>query len=581
MANPADALFADLKETPRSTGDVAVPAVPADALFADLTQQQQPKVGPISDVGKSAAAGVVKGVIGMAALPGAVEQIGRLGVNYVGKQFGADGDLVAPQATLPQFSDIKKGVENKITGKLYEPKTTAGQYAGTIAEFLPGMLFPAAGFGSQLARRAALNVAAPAVVSETAGQATKGTALEPYARAGGAIVGSVAPQMVGRMVSPGAINTSTAKGAERANQVQAMRQEGVPLSAGDVSGNRSIKWAESVAADTPGAAGKAAAFKDAQSEKYVQAVLEKAGISAKAATPEVLDDAFTRIGHVFENAASRISVPLSAGSYGPRVTQMIAKIADDYERITEPSLRSALPRAISDDINQLAAQNSHMTGDVYNVWRSQLGAAARGAQDPRTRDALYTLQNALDDVAERWVSAAGRSDVAEALKTARKEYRNLLAIERAAVGAGENTALGMFSPQQLAQAVRTVHGQRNYSRGRGDLVDLARGGSALMAPMPNSGTPARLVMSALGAAGGSAIAGAPGAAAGVVAPLIGQAVAGRAIMNPTVQRYLSNQVGSPLVSIPPGNRTSARIQGAAQFNETDSERKRIARELAR
>lgn len=543
-------------------------------------QPQAPQVGVIRDVGKSTASGIVKGAIGMAALPGAVEQIGRMGINYAGRQFGAKGNLVEPQASLPQFSDIKQKVEG-VTGELYKPQTKAGEYAGTIAEFLPGMLFPAAGAGSQIARRAAMNVVAPAVTSETAGQLTKGTALEPYARAGGAIAGSVAPQIVGRMVSPGAINTSTAKGAERANQVQAMRQEGVPLSAGDVSGNRSIKWAESVAADTPGAAGRAAAFKDNQSEQYVQAVLRRAGIDARAATPEVIDEAFTRIGRVFDDASRRISVPLSAGSYGPRVTQQVARIADDYERITEPSLRSALPRAIADDLNQLASQNSHMTGDVYNAWRSQLGAAARGAQDPRTREALYAVQNTLDDVAERWVSAAGRQDVAQALQNARREYRNLLAIERAAVGAGENTALGMFSPQQLAQAVRTVHGQRNYSRGRGDLVDLARGGSALMASMPNSGTPARLVMSALGAAGGSAIAGAPGAAAGVVAPLVGQAVAGRAIMNPTVQRYLSNQVASPLVSLPPGSRASARMQGAAQFNETDSERKRIARELAR
>lgn len=558
----------------------AMPANPYAQFVQGDSNQAQP-VGVVRDVGKSAAAGIVKGAIGMAALPGAVEQIGRMGINYAGRQFGAEGNIVAPDAALPQFSDIKQGVENNITGKLYEPQTTAGQYAGTIAEFLPGMLFPAAGVGSQLARRAALNVAAPAITSETAGQVTKGTALEPYARAGGAIAGSVAPQMIGRMVSPGAINTSTAKGAERASQVQAMRQEGVPLSAGDVSGNRSIKWAESVAADTPGAAGKAAAFKDNQSEKYVEAVLKKAGINAKAATPEVMDEAFNRIGQAFETASWRIAVPLTAGPHGNRVIGLVSKIADDYERITEPSLRSALPRAISDDLSQLASQNSHMTGDIYLAWRSQLGAAARGAQDPRTREALYNLQNTLDDVAETWVSATGRSDVAQSLKTARKEYRNLLAIERAAVGAGENTALGMFSPQQLAQAVRTVHGQRNYSRGRGDLVDLARGGSALMAPMPNSGTPARLVMSALGAAGGSAIAGAPGAAVGVVAPLVGQAVAGRAIMNPTVQGYLSNQLAAPLVSLPPGSRASARTQGAAQFNETDSERKRIARELAR
>ena len=581
MANPADALFADLIAPAPDR-----PANPADALFADLATPQQPTTptGFVRDVGKSMAAGVVKGAIGIAALPGAVEQLSRMGINYAGRQLGAQGEVVNPQAALPQFSDIKKKVEDNVTGELYKPQTTAGRYAGAVAEFLPGMLFPvagAAGAGAQLGRRFALNVAAPGVVSETAGEATKGTALEPYARAGGALVGGVAPQIVGRMVSPGAINRSSAKGVERAEYVDVMRKEGVPLSAGDISGNRSIKWAESVAADTPGAASKAATFRDAQSEKYVEAVLKKAGIDAKAATPEVIDQAFTRIGNAFESAAQRIAVPLNVQKGAVNVQSRVAKIADDYERITEPSLRSALPRAIADDVASLAAQNSHMTGDIYLTWRSQLGKAASNAQDPRTRDALYGMQNTLDDIAERWVSSTGRRDVAQALQTARKEYRNLLAIQRAATGAGEGAALGIFSPQQLAQAVKTEHGQRNYSRGRGDLVDLARGGAALMAPLPNSGTPARLVMSALGAAGGSAVAGAPGAAVGVLAPLVGQAIAGRSIMSPTMQRYLGNQVAAPMVSLPAANRMSTRSGAAAQFNETESDRQRMARALAR
>ncbi len=543
---------------------------------------QQPAQEPVSvgyDMGKSFASGIVKGGIGLAALPGTVEQLGRIGVNYVGRQFGAEGNTVAPEAALPQFSDIKGTVERNVTGPLYEPQTTAGQYAGTIAEFLPGMLFPAGGVGAHLGRRAAMNVIAPAVTSETAGQLTKGSAAEPYARAGGAIAGSIAPQIIGRMISPGAINTSTAKGAERARDVAVMRQEGVPLSAGDVSGNRSIRWAESVAADTPLAAGRAAALKDTQSERFVEATLRRAGINARAATPEVMNDAFDRLGNEFNRAANRIAVPLSITPVGRQLTQDVSRIAANYERITEPSLRSSLPRAINDDLAQLARQNQYMSGDVYNVWRSQLGAAARGAQDPRTRDALYSIQNTLDDAAETWLRSAGRGDVATSLKNARREYRNLLAIERAAIGAGENAALGTFSPQQLAQAVKTVHGQRNYARGQGDLVDLARGGAALMAPLPNSGTPARLVMSAMGGAAGAALGGAPGAAAGVVAPIIGQAVASRAVLNPTMQRYLGNQVASPMVSMAPGNREAARINAAAQFNETQSERDRLARAL--
>ncbi|MFC3640237.1 hypothetical protein ACFONL_23170 [Camelimonas fluminis] len=73
-----------------------------------------------------------------------------------------------------------------VTGPLYQPQTVPGQYANTIAEFAPAALL---GGGSAGARAA--QVLVPAVASETAGQATKGTALEPWARAGAAIAGGI------------------------------------------------------------------------------------------------------------------------------------------------------------------------------------------------------------------------------------------------------------------------------------------------------------------------------------------------------------------------------------------------------
>lgn len=69
-------------------------------------------------------------------------------------------------------------------GGMYEPQTTAGKYAETIASFAPAAVFP----GSVAARTARTVV--PAVASEGAGQLTEGTPLEPYARVGGAMLGA-------------------------------------------------------------------------------------------------------------------------------------------------------------------------------------------------------------------------------------------------------------------------------------------------------------------------------------------------------------------------------------------------------
>ncbi|RWO34733.1 MAG: hypothetical protein EOS10_00050 [Mesorhizobium sp.] len=80
--------------------------------------------------------------------------------------------------------NLKAGL-SKLTGGAtdYQPKTTAGEYTRTAAEFAPNAIGP----GGPL--RKLLQVALPAAASETGGQLTDGTALEPYARVVGALLG--------------------------------------------------------------------------------------------------------------------------------------------------------------------------------------------------------------------------------------------------------------------------------------------------------------------------------------------------------------------------------------------------------
>jgi hypothetical protein len=98
---------------------------------------------------------------------------------------------------LPTSGSIQKGIEGQ-TGEFYKPKTTAGEYAQTAGEFAPalfggeGTLIPRA---AEAIPRLFTRVAVPAVTSETAGQVTKGTSFEPWARvAGGILGGSVSPR---------------------------------------------------------------------------------------------------------------------------------------------------------------------------------------------------------------------------------------------------------------------------------------------------------------------------------------------------------------------------------------------------
>lgn len=151
------------------------------------------EVNTAADVAKSAGIGLVQGAIGLGTLPGNIEQLGRLGINAAGRLAGAKQPIVAPDTLMPSYGDVKGEIE-KHTGKFYEPQTTLGEYARTAGEFAP------AAFGGGGLVATAARVAVPAIASETAGQITKGTSLEPWARAIGGLGGGPAVSGLARPI---------------------------------------------------------------------------------------------------------------------------------------------------------------------------------------------------------------------------------------------------------------------------------------------------------------------------------------------------------------------------------------------
>lgn len=156
----------------------------------------------LADVAKSAGTGLVKGAIGLAGLPGDLTELGARGLDYATRKVGGlMGQDFAPrpeQDTLGS-AHIQRTLEG-VTGPLYQPKTTAGEYAQTAGEFLPSML----GGPESVLTKLATRVAAPAALSEGAGQLTKGTGAEPFARFAGAVAGGAgaARAMAPKSVAP-------------------------------------------------------------------------------------------------------------------------------------------------------------------------------------------------------------------------------------------------------------------------------------------------------------------------------------------------------------------------------------------
>lgn len=490
-----------------------------------------------ADIAKSAGIGLAQGALGFATLPGNLESLGRLGIDKAATLLGFEDPKLSEDTLLPTYNDAKSTVED-FTGKFYEPQTTAGEYARTIGEFAPVAAFGPAGAAARTA-----NVLAPALTSETAGQLAKGTSAEPWVRAAGALAGGVLPNAAMRAVTP------ITSDAARAAAVARLEQEGVNgITAGQRTGNKALRWFENNAADTPFAGNIGERINNATGEQFTRAALRYAGIDAPRATADVIDNGFARLGQTFDTLAARNTMRADA-----QFAQDLRNSVRDYFSIVPQSHRAPIVQnTVQDVFDALQRTGGTLSGDSYQALRSRLDAARRNTRrsDPHLSLTLGNLRQALDDAMARSAPAADQA----AWQQARAQYRNLLAVETAMGGAGENTALGLISPSQLRTAVKN-QGTRQYVRGQNELGNLARAGEAILKPLPNSGTPARLMAAhatdmltrmAAGAGAGGFIGGMPGAVAGATAPFVPATMA-RILMSRPVQGYLGNQALAPAI----------------------------------
>lgn len=173
---------------------------PADQPQRLETGGSQP--GVAEDVARSAGSGVVSGAAMFAGGAGDLRGILSQGVSYAAEKLGIPADKVeqfkalvhegatraspvtSMMANAPTTEDVSRfvggeaGDRNMIGQAMdYKPQTKAGEYAKTAGEFVPAAF---GGEGGLIARGA--RVLVPAVSSETAGQLTKGTKVEPVAR---------------------------------------------------------------------------------------------------------------------------------------------------------------------------------------------------------------------------------------------------------------------------------------------------------------------------------------------------------------------------------------------------------------
>lgn len=376
MANPWDN---DPIVTPAKAGASAMPW-DNDPIVAPA------KPGVAEDVAKSGSSGLARGTLGLLGLPGTVAGLVRGTADFLENQtvgravnYAKTGSVEAPPMVptkdliardrgfvLPRPEDTISGealtaqVAKVAPGINYKPQTVPGEYVRTAGEFAPGMLFP-----GTMAQRVVGGWLAPTIASETAGQATKGTDIEPYARAvagvGAGVLGAVASRpataqaaVAGAM---GGVDDATVVAAgQLMNQAQ---QRGVALT-----------WPEAVAQVTGGGATGLTGL-----QRVVEGSQGGQGVMAPfmAQRPQQIE----RAGR---QAMDTITPPSPAPStIGPAVGEAAEQTLTDARRIRTNAVNPAYAAAANDAVpaERVNAVIAQLDDIIRNDATGQLSAPAQ------------------------------------------------------------------------------------------------------------------------------------------------------------------------------------------------------------
>lgn len=344
---------------------------------------------------------------------------------------------------------------------------------------------PVASFAGEVAPAlAAVNPLAMAGV----GGLEYGTPEERAIRAGlgyaGGKVGQAIGSGIGRLVGPRSAGGVTSDVGDFIVD-SASNKWGIPTTVGQ-TGSKPAQIAESVLSNLPMSAGVIGKARDRSFQGFNQAVSDTFGGDAfgnKAAqlTPEILGEAKSRIGQVFNDVSARNSM-----SFDDPLFNDLLRISQRAKTDLTPEQGNLVVNWVNNIVRDVNPESMTVAGKTYKAYDSTLGKLAKssgGTLGDVFGDLRYTLRSAMD----RSISPEDAAKWA----TARKQYLNLQTVADAGKNALTGEAEGNLSPARLLQAVNSA--QKNAKFGSGnDLAELAQWAKGTLPDkIPNSGTAQR------------------------------------------------------------------------------------------
>ena len=378
-----------------------------------------------------------------------------------------------PIAGIPNPTKIEN-VQKYVTDPLLGPsnpqqaETLPGEMVKRTLEIAPSIFMGPGGLAQKSLISAGSGVGGPGA-SALAEQAGLSPAWQKAADIGGTLAGGVSPMAYNRLVNPHPIPPS------RQPAVDLLRTRNVPLSVGQQTGNERLLRRELNAGGPEAWDQQPAAFTRAAAE-------EQGGFppGTDTLTNRTMRNEFNRMGAEFDRLAMRMNpVPFDM----PLQNQLL-HIVDDYQ--ANNPLVAPVVENIMNDLAANAAQNGgHLTGSGFQRARSLIGERIRAeGTDPGVSEALMQFQDALDDVAQRYM----HPDDLRAYRTVRAQYRNMLPIEFAKSQQGQAKREGFVDPQSLMSGIRNIEGRREVAAGERPMTELAEAGGTTMIKPNTSGT---------------------------------------------------------------------------------------------
>jgi len=353
---------------------------------------------------------------------------------------------------------------------------------------------------------------------------------------GAGLGAAAAPVMSGlaRIISP--------KASLPGSAAKALQAEGVQLTPGQALGGALMR-AEDKAMSLPIMGDAIRAARTRGNEQLNRAVynrvLEPIGKTTSKIGREAVDDVTRIVSQSYDDVLGKVR--FAPDKAFARDIQKIQQMASGLPRREANAFISSLDR----DVIKPLSVGRAVDGMTFKRVESQLGERAQQflkSTDAYQNDvgrALIEVQKSLRENLVRMNPQA-----AAELKATNTAFANLVRLQQAAgkIGAQE----GVFTPQQLAQAVRqSDRSARKGSYARGgalmqDLSDAAQ--SRMLSKIPDSGTTERLAMGAGALMAGSVSPAIPaGLAAGAIPYLPGavRAVSGAALNRPASAQSLA------------------------------------------